>query len=344
MLNLEGTIVMAHGAGGRASHQLIHDLFHRHLANSVLDQGDDGGLIAVGASAPATGEWVMTTDAHVVSPLFFPGGNIGSLAVHGTLNDLAMMGATPVALTVAFILEEGLPLQHLDTIVAAMAAACRKANVTIVAGDTKVVERGKGDGIFITTTGLGRRLPGVHCSGSKAKPGDVVIISGTLGDHAVTLMAERHGLSFSKPLQSDSCSLYPLIERLLIENPSAIHVLRDPTRGGVGTTLNEIAHQSGAAIEIEEARLPIRAEVGATADLLGLDPLYLANEGKAIIICAPEFEDQALTLLRTHPLGENSARIGTVIPSQRPYVEMKTTLGGRRLVDWLSGELLPRIC
>jgi hydrogenase expression/formation protein HypE len=269
---------------------------------------------------------------------------VGSLSVHGTLNDVAMMGAEPLYLTCAFILEEGLSLKILDQIVASLAKAAQDAGIPIVAGDTKVVERGKGDGIFITTTGIGRRLPGARCSGNLARPGDAVLVSGTLGDHAIALMAERQGLRFGTPVQSDSAALHTLVARLFEDQPEAIHVLRDPTRGGIGTSLNEIALQSEVAIEIEETALPIRPPVAAAAELLGLDPLYLANEGKMIVICDPDATDRLLSCLRSHPLGTQCARIGTVLESRRPFVEMITPYGGRRLVDWLTGEMLPRIC
>lgn len=344
MRNIEGSITLAHGAGGRVTHQLIRDIFQHHLKNAWIDQGNDGALLPQAAFPTSSSDWVTSTDGYVVSPLIFPGGDIGSLAVHGTLNDIAMMGAKPLWLTASFILEEGLPLALLDEIVASMARASRHAGVPVVAGDTKVVERGKGDGLFISTAGFGSRLLGADCRGDNARDGDSVILSGTLGDHAIALMAERHGLTFETPLFSDTASLHELVKLLITEEASAIHVLRDPTRGGLGTSLNEIAVQSGVAIELDESCLPIRPEVASTSELLGLDPLYLANEGKMIVICDTSRVDQVLSLMQSHALGLESRLIGNVRASNRPYVEMKTLIGGQRLVDWLSGELLPRIC
>lgn len=338
-----GAIHLAHGAGGRASHQLTLDLFFYHLGNPYLLKGDDGAVLDSADSVPGS-RWVATTDAHVVTPLEFPGGDIGHLAVNGTINDLAMMGATPRYLTASFILEEGLLIERLDRVVASMAVASKAAGVPVVAGDTKVVERGKGDGIFITTSGFGLIPPGIELSGSRAQPGDAILVSGTLGDHAVALMAERNGMSFDPPLRSDTVALHGLVSKILTARPEALHVLRDPTRGGLATVLNEIALKSNVGIEIDESQIPIRPEVLAAAELLGLDPLYLANEGKMIVICEAEDAEFILGQMRDHPLGKNSALIGHVIPASRPYVELKTHWGGRRLVDWLMGELLPRIC
>lgn len=334
---------MAHGAGGRASHQLIRDIFLFHFGNPFLLQGDDGAVLDP-LEPGFQGRWVTATDAHVVTPLEFPGGDIGRLAVNGTINDLAMMGAAPRYLTAAFILEEGLSLALLDRIVASMANASKEAGVPVVAGDTKVVERGKGDGMFITTSGFGLMPHGTQCGGRHAKPGDAILVSGTLGDHAIALMAERNGLIFESPLLSDTAALHDLVANILMPRPEAVHVLRDPTRGGVATVLNEIAQQSGVAIEIDESQLPMRPEVSAATELLGLDPLYLANEGKVIVICDANDAEAILLRMREHPLGQQSARIGQVLASSRPYVEMRTRWGGRRLVDWLMGELLPRIC
>lgn len=342
--SIEGAITLAHGAGGRASHQLIQDIFLHHLGNPYLLQGDDGAVLDSIGPRLNPMRWVTATDAHVVSPLFFPGGDIGSLSVNGTLNDLAMMGATPQYLTAAFILEEGLAIKSLDRIVASMACASKAAGVPVVAGDTKVVERGKGDGIFITTTGFGLIKPGIRCGGQYAQAGDVVLLSGTLGDHAIALMAQRNGMTFSSPLRSDTAALHELVAEVITPRPEAIHVLRDPTRGGLATVLNEIAQQSGVAIEIDERQIPIRKEVLAAADLLGLDPLYLANEGKLVVICDPLDANAILTRMRAHPLGQDSVRIGEVVTSSRPYVELKTLWGGRRFIDWLMGEHLPRIC
>ena len=334
----QGRIDLAHGSGGRAMAQLIEELFARHLDNPFLAQGDDGAVLP-----GADGRLVMATDSHVISPLFFPGGDIGSLSVHGTLNDLAVMGARPLWLSAAFILEEGFPLADLARIVESMGEASRAAGVPIVTGDTKVVERGKGDGVFITTTGVGSLPPGRDVSGRHARPGDVVLISGTLGDHGMAIMAARENLGFETPIVSDSAALHGLTEALFASG-ARVHTLRDPTRGGLATTLNEIARQSGVGIVLDEAALPINPAVAAACEFLGLDPLYVANEGKLVAIVAPDDADAALAALRAHPLGARAARIGTVQADTHRFVQMTTTLGGRRIVDWLNGDPLPRIC
>ncbi|TXG96890.1 MAG: hydrogenase expression/formation protein HypE [Zoogloea sp.] len=334
----QGRIDLAHGSGGRAMAQLIEELFARHLDNPFLAQGDDGAVLP-----GADGRLVMATDSHVISPLFFPGGNIGSLSVHGTLNDLAVMGARPLWLSAAFILEEGFPLADLARIVESMGEASRAAGVPIVTGDTKVVERGKGDGVFITTTGVGSLPPGRDVSGRHARPGDVVLISGTLGDHGMAIMAARENLGFETPIVSDSAALHGLTEALFASG-ARVHTLRDPTRGGLATTLNEIARQSGVGIVLDEAALPINPAVAAACEFLGLDPLYVANEGKLLAIVAADDADAALAALRAHPLGARAARIGTVQADTHRFVQMTTTLGGRRIVDWLNGDPLPRIC
>ena len=334
----QGRIDLAHGSGGRAMAQLIEELFARHLDNPFLAQGDDGAVLP-----GADGRLVMATDSHVISPLFFPGGNIGSLSVHGTLNDLAVMGARPLWLSAAFILEEGFPLADLARIVESMGEASRAAGVPIVTGDTKVVERGKGDGVFITTTGVGSLPPGRDVSGRHARPGDVVLISGTLGDHGMAIMAARENLGFETPIVSDSAALHGLTEALFASG-ARVHTLRDPTRGGLATTLNEIARQSGVGIVLDETALPINPAVAAACEFLGLDPLYVANEGKLLAIVAPDDADAALAALRAHPLGARAARIGTVQADTHRFVQMTTTLGGRRIVDWLNGDPLPRIC
>ena len=334
----QGRIDLAHGSGGRAMAQLIEELFARHLDNPFLAQGDDGAVLP-----GADGRLVMATDSHVISPLFFPGGDIGSLSVHGTLNDLAVMGARPLWLSAAFILEEGFPLADLARIVESMGEAGRAAGVPIVTGDTKVVERGKGDGVFITTTGVGSLPPGRDVSGRHARPGDVVLISGTLGDHGMAIMAARENLGFETPIVSDSAALHGLTEALFASG-ARVHTLRDPTRGGLATTLNEIARQSGVGIVLDEAALPINPAVAAACEFLGLDPLYVANEGKLLAIVAADDADAALAALRAHPLGARAARIGTVQADTHRFVQMTTTLGGRRIVDWLNGDPLPRIC
>ena len=334
-----GAVDLAHGSGGRAMAQLIDELFARALGNEYLAQGDDGACL------PASGEGrlVMATDAHVVSPLFFPGGDIGCLSVHGTVNDVAVMGATPLWLSAAFILEEGFPLADLKRIVDSMAGAARAAGVAVVTGDTKVVERGKGDGVFITTTGVGVLAPGRAVSGRHARPGDAVLVSGTLGDHGMAIMAERESLGFESPIVSDTAALNGLIDALFATG-APLHVLRDPTRGGLATTLNEIARQSGVGMMLDEAAIPVDAAVAAACEFLGLDPLFVANEGKLVVICPPEAAPPLLAAMRAHPLGARAAQIGTVVSDDHHFVQMTTAFGGRRIVDWLSGEQLPRIC
>ena len=334
-----GRVEMAHGAGGRAMAQLIDEIFVRHLGNEWLAQGDDGAVLPV----PGPGELVMATDSHVVSPLFFPGGDIGCLAVHGTINDVAVMGATPLWLSAAFILEEGFPLADLLRIVQSMAAAAKQTGVPVVTGDTKVVERGKGDGVFITTTGVGVVRPGEALSGRQAQPGDVILVSGTLGDHGMAIMAERESLGFASPIVSDTAALHGLIAAMRASG-AELHVLRDPTRGGLATTLNEIARQSGVGMMLQEKAIPVTPAVAAACELLGLDPLYVANEGKLVAICAERDAERLLAVMRAHPLGQRAAMIGVVQEDARHFVQMTTALGGRRMVDWLSGEQLPRIC
>lgn len=333
-----GAVDMSHGSGGKAMAQLVRELFGAAFSNPLLDQGNDQAAF----DAPA-GRMVMTTDGFVVSPLFFPGGDIGSLAVHGTVNDVAMAGAVPLYLSAAFILEEGFPLSDLKRVVDSMAAAAREAGVSIVTGDTKVVERGKGDGMFITTTGVGVVPPGVAPSGDRARPGDAILVSGTMGDHGVAIMSTRENLSFETAIVSDSAALNGLVADMVAVAPD-VHVLRDPTRGGLATTLNEIAHQSGVGMMLREADIPVRAEVAAACELLGLDPLYAANEGKLIAICAPEDTDALLAAMRAHRHGADAAVIGTVTEDAHRFVQMETRFGGKRIVDWLTGEQLPRIC
>jgi hydrogenase expression/formation protein HypE len=333
-----GRVDMSHGSGGRAMAQLIEELFAAELDNEFLRQGNDGALLPA-----ATGRLVMATDSHVVSPLFFPGGDIGCLSVHGTINDVAVMGATPLYLSAGFILEEGFPLADLQRIVASMAAAARDAGVPIVTGDTKVVERGKGDGVFITTTGVGVVREDVNLSGDRARPGDRILVSGTLGDHGMAIMAQRESLGFSSTIVSDTAALNGLIATLL-DTGVDVHVLRDPTRGGLATTLNEIARQSRVGMMLDEAALPVNPQVAAACEFLGLDPLYVANEGKLVVIAAAADAERALASLRGHELGARAAIVGTVHEDPQHFVQMTTGFGGRRIVDWLSGEQLPRIC
>jgi hydrogenase expression/formation protein HypE len=333
-----GRVDLSHGSGGRAMAQLIQSLFAKELDNEYLAQGDDG------ARLPAVnGRLVMATDGHVVSPLFFPGGDIGCLSVHGTLNDVAVMGATPLYLSASFILEEGFPLADLQRIVASMAQAAKEAGVPVVTGDTKVVEAGKADGVFISTTGVGVLREGVDVSGAHARPGDVVLISGPIGDHGMAIMSLRENLSFDAPIVSDTAALHGLVATLLDAVPS-VRTLRDATRGGLSATLNEIAQQSRVGITVNEAAVPVRPTVVAACELLGLDPLHVANEGKLVVICPVDEAPAALAALQSHPLGRESAIIGTVQADDHYFVQMQTRFGGRRIVDWLSGEQLPRIC
>ncbi len=335
---LQGAVEMVHGAGGRATAELIRTLFHRHFDNEWLAQANDQAAFEVQA-----GRMVMTTDAHVISPLFFPGGDIGSLSVHGTINDVAMAGARPLYLSAAFVLEEGFPLADLERIVASMARASLNAGVPIVTGDTKAVEKGKGDGVFITTTGIGVVPPSVHISGDHARPGDAILVSGTLGDHGIAVLSKRENLTFETEILSDSAALHGLVADMVAAVP-AIHVLRDPTRGGLASTLNEIAQQSGVGMHLIEDAIPFKPDVLAACELLGLDPLYIANEGKLIAICTAADADRLLAAMRAHPLGRDAAIIGEVAADAHAFVQMQTKFGGSRVVDWLAGDPLPRIC
>ena len=333
-----GVVDMSHGSGGRATAQLIDELFLKYFDHDLLLKGNDQAGFAT-----CNGRMVISTDGHVVSPLFFPGGDIGTLSVNGTINDVAMAGARPLYLTASFILEEGFPLKDLERVVASMATACNFANVPIITADTKVVEKGKGDGVFITTTGVGRVPAGIEISGDNARVGDVILVSGTVGDHGVAIMSSRENLQFETSIRSDSAALHGLVEEMLKAAPD-IHCLRDPTRGGVATSLNELAIQSMVGMRIHESRIPLRQEVAGACELLGLDPLYVANEGKLIAICPATQADKLLASMRNHPLGVNAAIIGEVIAEPQGLVQMETVLGGSRIVDWLAGEQLPRIC
>ena len=333
-----GGIDMSHGGGGRATAQLVAEVFLRHLDNALLNRGNDQACFP----APE-GRMVMTTDGHVVSPLFFPGGDIGSLAVHGTINDVAMAGARPLHLSAAFILEEGFPLAELERIVISMAQAAKAAGVAVVTGDTKVVEAGKGDGVFITTTGVGVVPDGIEISGDRAEPGDAILVSGSIGDHGIAILSKRENLEFETEIRSDSAPLHGLVAAMVEAVPS-IHCLRDPTRGGLGTTLNELAQQSRVGMRIREADIPIKPDVAAACELLGIDPLYVANEGKLVAICPAAAAERLLSVLRAHPLGRDASVIGEVVADEHAFVQMETGFGGQRMVDWLAGEQLPRIC
>lgn len=342
LLRPGATIEMAHGGGGKATGRLIREIFARHFANPLLDQGHDAALIEVGS-----GRIVMSTDAHVVSPLEFPGGDIGSLSVHGTINDVAMGGGRPIALSAAFIIEEGFALEALDRIVASMGAAARAAGVPIATGDTKVVERGHGDGVYIATTGIGVVPHGVEIAPARIAPGMAILLSGTLGDHGVAILSRRQGLEFGTEIQSDSAALHRMVADMLEAAPQ-IACLRDPTRGGLSATLNELAESAGVRMRIEEAALPVLPQVAGACELLGLDPLHIANEGKLVCLCPEEDAARVLAIMRRHPEGANAARIGTVGPRAAPgtpgLLTMTTLIGGTRVVDWLAGEQLPRIC
>ena len=339
----QGRVDMSHGSGGRAMVQLISELFAKHLGNEYLGQGNDGAVLPAPTINGKPGRLVMATDSHVVSPLFFPGGDIGCLSVHGTVNDVAVMGATPLYLAAGFILEEGFPLADLARIVESMAVAAREAGVPVVTGDTKVVERGKGDGIFITTTGVGVLADGMNLGGELARPGDVILVSGSLGDHGVAIMSQRENLSFEAPIESDTAALNGLISALMATG-AGLRCLRDPTRGGLAATLNEIATQSGVGMMLYEKAIPVKPVVAAACEFLGLDPLYVANEGKLVVVCNALDAELLLNAMRAHPLGKDACFIGDVIADEHHFVQMTTAFGGKRIVDWLAGDQLPRIC
>jgi len=334
-----GRVEMAHGAGGRAMAQLIRQVFVDAFDSASLRAGDDFAALTV-----PPGRLVMTTDGYVITPRAFPGGDIGSMAVHGTVNDVAMSGARVLYLSAGFIIEEGLPLADLSAVAGSMARAARAAGVSIVTGDTKVVERGGCDGLFITTAGVGVITDDrLNIAGDGARPGDAVLLSGTIGDHGVAVMSQREGLSFDTPILSDSAALNGLVADMVAAVPE-IRVLRDPTRGGVAATLNEIAEASGVGLLLREAALPVRPAVRGACELLGLDPLTVANEGKLIAVCPAERAEALLAVMRSHPLGQDAALVGEVTHDADGIVQLETALGGRRVVDWLAGEQLPRIC
>ena len=338
-----GRVDLTHGSGGRAMVQLISELFARHLGNEYLGQGNDGAVLPAPMLAGKPARLVMSTDSHVVSPLFFPGGDIGCLSVHGTVNDVAVMGATPLYLAAGFILEEGFALADLARIVESMAQAARAAGVPVVTGDTKVVERGKGDGVFITTTAVGVLPDGLELAGSRARRGDAVLVSGSIGDHGVAIMSQRENLTFDAPIVSDTAALNGLIAAMLATGAD-IRCLRDPTRGGLAATLNEIAAQSGVGMMLHEKAIPVKPVVAAACELLGLDPLNVANEGKLIAICAAADAPRLLAAMRNHPLGVAASVIGEVVTDAHHFVQLTTAFGGRRIVDWLASDQLPRIC
>lgn len=334
----EGRVELTHGGGGRATAQLTEELFLPAFDNPMLAARDDQATFA----SPGA-QLVMSTDSFVVSPLFFPGGDIGALSVHGTVNDIAMSGAQPLYLTAAFILEEGLKLSDLRRVVESMASAARNADVRIVTGDTKVVERGKGDGVFITTAGIGVQPPGVAPSASRARPGDSIIVSGTLGDHGIAILSRRPGIGFDTDVVSDSAALHTLAATVVAACRD-IHVMRDPTRGGLSACLNEICAASAVGMMLDEDAIPVHPAVDAACELLGLDPLHIANEGKMVAIVPAQSADAVLAAMRAHPLGRDAARIGAVHAQLPGFVQVRGGFGGTRILDWLSGEQLPRIC
>lgn len=330
-------ILLAHGSGGKLSHELIEKCFLRVFHNPLLAKLDDA------AAFPFNGSLAFTTDSYVVSPLFFPGGDIGRLAVCGTVNDLSMVGATPLYLSVAFIIEEGLLLEDLERLARSAQEAAREAGVEVVTGDTKVVNRGSADKLFINTAGVGVIPPGINISGSHAQPEDKVLLSGTIGDHGIAVLSQREGLSFTTSLKSDCAPLNGLVAAMLQASPR-IHCLRDPTRGGLATTLNELARQSKVGIRIQEEAIPVQEPVRAACELLGFDPIYVANEGKLVAIVPAEEAAAVLDAMRCHPYGKQAAIIGEVVKEHPGRVVMKTRLGASRIIDMLSGDLLPRIC
>jgi len=326
---------MGHGGGGKLGNELVEHLFLPAFRNPELENLGDAAVLDLGGSRLA-----MSTDSFVVQPLFFPGGSIGELAVNGTVNDLAVSGAEPRFLSASFILEEGFPLAQLAAIVEAMAQAAATAGVKIVTGDTKVVERGHGDGCYINTAGVGLLRPGITVGPHRAQPGDAILVSGTIGDHGMAIMSVREGLEFESEIRSDCAALNGMIADVLAAASAAVHAMRDPTRGGLASTLNEIAQSSGVGIEIDEPSLPVRS----ACELLGLDPVYVANEGKAVFFVAPEAAERILAVLRAHPLGRDAARIGRVTAEHKRMLVARTAMGANRVIPTQIGEQLPRIC
>jgi hydrogenase expression/formation protein HypE len=333
------TIVMGHGGGGKLGNELVEHLFLPAFRNAALENLGDAAVLNL-----ATGKLAMSTDSFVVQPLFFPGGSIGELAVNGTVNDLAVSGADPKYLSASFILEEGFPLAQLAAIVESMAQAAATAGVQIVTGDTKVVERGHGDGCYINTAGIGVLREGIQVGPHRAQPGDAILVSGTIGDHGMAVMSVREGLEFESQIVSDCAALNGIIAEVLNAAGADVHAMRDPTRGGLASTLNEIAQASGVGVLIDETNLPVRPEVQSACELLGLDPVYVANEGKAVFFVAPEAAEGALAVLRAHPLGREAARIGRVTAEHPRLLVARTAMGANRVIAQQIGEQLPRIC
>lgn len=333
------TVLLGHGSGGKLSAELIHSIFLPAFQNPTLSKLDDQAVVSINGTRLA-----ITTDSFVVKPLFFPGGDIGSLAVHGTVNDLAMGGARPLFLSAAFIIEEGLPMEVLQRIVISLRDAAQAAGVDVVTGDTKVVEKGSGDELFINTTGIGLVPTGLELSADRARPGDRVLLSGPIGDHGIAILAQRQGLEFECPVVSDSAALHTLVATMLHAGGAAIRCMRDPTRGGLSSALNEIAEKSNVTVQLEESAIPVRDEVRGACEMLGLDPLYVANEGKLIAIVDPTAAETILQAMLDHPLGSGAQIIGTVSERQSVPVTMRTAFGTNRIVDMLAGDQLPRIC
>jgi hydrogenase expression/formation protein HypE len=337
------SVMIGHGSGGKMTQDLIQKVFQTHFHSPELLKGNDFASVFLPKIPASDGNLIVSTDSHIVTPLFFPGGDIGRLAVCGTVNDVSMSGATPLYLTAAFIIEEGFSVNTLEKIIISMAQAAEEAGVIIIAGDTKVAEKGKIDQLFINTTGIGWKPQGIIIDGEQAKPGDVVLISGSMGDHGTAVLTARGSLGFQTNIQSDTAPLNHLIREVLTAVPD-IHVLRDPTRGGLATTLNEIAHQSHVSIHLEEDQIPVTPPVRAVCDMLGFDPLYIANEGKVIVIIPPDNAELALSVMRKNPYGSMAMRIGMVLESPKDRVLLHTSYGSTRILDTLAGEILPRIC
>jgi hydrogenase expression/formation protein HypE len=335
----DNIVLLSHGAGGKKSSELTEKVFLKHFKDPALLQLNDMAVLDI-----PLGRISMSTDTYVIDPIFFPGGDIGSLSVHGTVNDVAMSGASPIAISVGFILEEGIPLSDLERIAASMARAAHEADVRIVTADTKVVSKGAADKVFINTTGIGVIPDELEIGGGKATTGDRIIVSGTVGDHGIAIASSREGLGLTTSVVSDSAPLSGMIAELINALGADIHVLRDPTRGGLATVLSEIAAQSTVGISIEEDKIPVQDAVRGACELLGYDPLYLANEGKLVVVVAEKAHERALAIMRGHKYGAGAALIGSVTDEKPGKVLLKTLMGGTRLVDKLSGEMLPRIC
>lgn len=333
------TVQMAHGGGGWLSKMLVDDLFLPAFSNPALAQLHDGAVLDT-----PLGRIAFTTDSYVVQPLFFPGGDIGSLAVHGTVNDLAMCGARPLALSTGFVLEEGFDMETLWKVAISMRDAAQAAGVSIVTGDTKVVDRGKGDGLYVNTSGIGLVPEGIDVRPARVRPGDVVLLSGEIALHGIAVMSLREGFALASEILSDSAALHEMVGGLLERLGARVHVLRDPTRGGVASALGEIAEAAGVGIVLQESAIPVREDVRGACEILGFDPLYVANEGKCVAIVEPEVAAEALALLRAHPLGRDAVILGEVVEDEHHQVHLETLIGGRRIVDMMSGEQLPRIC